>query len=229
MSLIAAFPVPGRRIAAVEAAMPPGVTPKGARGRIINAALRLFADLGYGGTSVRDICAEAHAQATTLYAHFPSKEHVLAEIIRLGHEELFRRLREALLAAQPEPREQLSALVRAHVLSHCEYSMLAVVASAELHALSEPLAAPIRAVSMQAERLALDVIQRGIALGVFEVADPILALRAIGSLGQRAAYWYAPSIGKTPQQIAETFAGYASRIVGARENTPAPSAGLPEV
>ncbi|SEP99846.1 transcriptional regulator, TetR family [Solimonas aquatica] len=196
--------------------MPPGVLPKGARGRILTAALRLFADLGYGGTSVRDICASAEVQATTLYVHFPSKEDVLAEIIRLGHEELLRRLREALLAAQPDPREQLVALVRAHVLSHCEHAMLAVVASAELHALSEATAAPIRVVSAQAERLALDVVERGITLQLFNCPEPALALRAISSMGQRAAYWFAPGCGKTPQQVADTFADFALRIVGAQ-------------
>jgi AcrR family transcriptional regulator len=211
----AAVQVPNhRRIATVETALPPGVTPKGARGRILSAALRLFADRGYGGTSVRDICAEAKAQATTLYAHYPSKEHVLAEIIQLAHDHHYRRLRDALMTAQPDPREQLSALVRAHVVSHCDYSMLAVVATAELHALSEAMAAPILSLRAQSERLLVDVIERGIQQGVFTVPDTYLALRAIGGMGLRVSYWYSPDCGRTPEQVAEVFAEYARRIVG---------------
>lgn len=208
-----------RRIAAVDTAIPEGVSPKGARGRILNAALRLFADRGYGGTSVRDICSEAQAQATTLYAHFPSKEHVLAEIIQLAHDVHHRRLRDALLTAQPHPREQLAALVRAHVHSHCDYSMLAVVATAELHALSEAMAAPILALRAQSERLLVDVLERGIEQRVFDVPDTYLALRAISSLGIRVSYWYAPDCGRTPEQVAEVFAEYAWRIVGAEPKT----------
>ena len=138
-----------RRIAAMEAALPPEAIPPGARGRILGAALGLFADVGYAGTSVRDICARAEVQATTLYSHFPSKEHVLAEILRLGHEQHFRYLRSALLASQPDPVQQLSAMVRAHVIVHCEYAKLAAVANAELHALSESMAPPILALIQQ--------------------------------------------------------------------------------
>lgn len=205
---------PHRRIAAADAAMPPGIAPPGARGRILTAALHLFADQGYGGTSVRDICSRALVQATTLYAHFPSKEHVLAELIRLGLEEHHRRLRGTLLETQPEPRRQLAALVRAHVLSHCEYPMLAVTASAELHALSEGLAAPILAVRQQSESLLIEVLDRGIRHGLFHVPDTYLALRAIGGMGLRVAYWYTPDCGRTPEQVADTFVEFALRIVG---------------
>ena len=178
----------------------------------MNASLKLFAELGYGETSVRAILSEAGAQATTLYSHFPSKEHVLAELIRLGYEEELRRLREALLNALPDPREQLKAVVHAHVLTHCEYSMLAVVTSAEFHSLSEEMAAPIQSMNNQAERLALEVIERGLAMGVFRIEDPVLALRAIASMGQRAAYWFDSDAGRTPTHVAESFAGYALMI-----------------
>lgn len=200
----------------MDTVLPPGVTPGGARGRILGAALRLFADRGYGGTSVRDICTAAPAQATTLYAHYPSKEHVLAEIIQLGHDEHHRRLRDALLASQPDPREQLSALVCAHVLTHCEYSMLAVVATAELHALSATRAAPILALRAQSERLLVEVIERGIQQGLFDVPDTHLALRAIGGMGVRVAYWYEPGCGRTPDQVADIFTEFARRIVGVK-------------
>ena len=205
-------PSPGRRIAASEVVLPPTAKLRGARGRILNAALKLFAELGYADTSVRAILSEAGAQATTLYSHFPSKEHVLAEIIRLGYEEELRRLREALLTAQPDPRDQLKAVVRATVLTHCEYSMLAVVTSAEFHVLSDEMSAPIQSMNNQAERLALEVIERGQALGVFKIEDPVLALRAIASMGHRAAYWFASDAGRTPAHVAESFAGYALLI-----------------
>ena len=137
MPVTATSPNSNRRIAAEESELPADVDLRGARGRVLTAALHLFADLGYGGTSVRDICAQAGVQPTTLYAHFPSKEDVLAELLRIGHDEHYRRLRAALLEVEPDPAVQLRALVCAHVSSHCSFPMLAVVASAELHALSQ--------------------------------------------------------------------------------------------
>lgn len=203
-----------RRIAAVEAALPPEAVPIGARGRILAAALNLFADQGYAGTSVRDICACAEVQATTLYAHFPSKEHVLAEILRLGHEQHFRRLRGALLECQPDPIQQLSAMVRMHVIVHCEYAKLAAVANAELHALSEAMAGPVLALAQQTQSLLAEVFERGIRLGIFKVPDSFLAQRAIGGMGMRVAYWYTPECGHTPEQLGDIYAEFARRIVG---------------
>lgn len=209
--------MPNSRIATNTTALPPGVTPKGARGKILNAALSLFAHYGYGGTSVRDICGEAGVQATTLYSHYPSKEHVLAEIIKLAHEEHFQRLRNAMLESQPEPRAQLSSLVRAHVMSHCEYAMLAVVASAELHVLSKTFSGPIVAIRTQSESLLVEIIERGLRLRLFDVPDVYLALRAIGGMGLRVAFWYEPNCGKTPEQVAEVYAEFALRLVGSSE------------
>lgn len=204
-----------RRLAAPALALPESVTPEGAAGRVLNAALRLFALDGYSSTSVRDLCREAGVQATTLYAHFPSKAHVLAEIITRGHEEHYRRLQGALLDSGAEPENQLYRLVREHVLAHCEHPMLAVVASDELHALSDELAAPALAVRRQSEGLLVNVLKRGMEMGRFSVDDPFLALRAIGGMGLRVAYWFGPDCGRDADTVAESFAGFAARIVGA--------------
>ncbi|HSW14080.1 MAG TPA: TetR/AcrR family transcriptional regulator [Solimonas sp.] len=203
-----------RRLAAVTNVLPPGATPEGSRGVILGEALRLFAEHGYGGASIRDIAKLAGIQGASVYSHYPSKAHVLAELIRIGHEEHFRRLRAALLSASPEPKLQLIAVVRAHVLVHAEYSMLAVVTNAELHALPEEFATPILEVRRQSEMQLLEVIERGVSLGAFHVPDAQLALLAIGAMGLRVAHWYSPEIGKTPEQIADTFAEFACRVVG---------------
>jgi hypothetical protein len=59
-----------RRLAAEEILLPPGVTPAGSRGVILSVALRLFAEHGFGGTSVRDIAKETGLQPATMYAHY---------------------------------------------------------------------------------------------------------------------------------------------------------------
>jgi AcrR family transcriptional regulator len=213
-SSLSTFPQ-NRRIAAETVCLPPGLTPKGARGKILNAALRLFAQHGYGATSVRDICKEAKVQTTTLYSHFPSKESVLAEIVQLGHSEHLRRLRDALLLCkQQSPAEQLSAIVRAHVISHCEYSMLAVVTNTEMHALSDDAVRPAMEILQESESLLGDVLQRCSQRSIFDVPDIELALRAIGGMGMRVAFWYEPNCGKTPEYVADTFADFAMRLMG---------------
>ncbi|HEY1077552.1 MAG TPA: TetR/AcrR family transcriptional regulator [Fontimonas sp.] len=205
-----------RRLASLSTVLPPGAALEGSRGVILTESLRLFAEHGYGGTSIRDIAKLVGIQAASVYSHFPSKAHVLAELVKLGHEEHHHRMRAAVLEAGAEPQAQLIALVHAHVAAHAEYPMLAVVSNAEMHALPETFAAPILAVRNQSERLLHDVIERGIRLGVFAVPDAQLAMLAIGAMGLRVAHWYSGDFGKTPDQVADIFAEFACRLVGAK-------------
>jgi AcrR family transcriptional regulator len=52
------------------------------RERILNAAVRLFARRGFGGTTVRAIAEEAGVALGMLYAHFKSKEAVLFALMQ---------------------------------------------------------------------------------------------------------------------------------------------------
>jgi AcrR family transcriptional regulator len=62
-------------------ALPPRPAPDATRGRILLAGLGLFAEHGFHGTSIRDIAAGTAVQSASLYAHFPSKEAILAELV----------------------------------------------------------------------------------------------------------------------------------------------------
>lgn len=203
-----------RRLTAVAVELPEGVTPAGTRGRILHAALKLFAEYGFSGASIRDIAREVGINSATLYAHYPAKEHVLAELIQLGHEELHRRLREATANAGPDPTDQLAALVRAHVLLHTDYPLLALVANHELHALSPERAAPALALREEARQLLLDVLDRGVAEGVFDIVGVGLTGIAIGSLGMRVANWFGPDQPYTREQVADAYVEFALRLVG---------------
>lgn len=203
-----------RRLAEVTTVLPPGATPEGSRGVVLTEALRLFAERGFGGSSIRDLAERVGIKSASLYSHYPSKAHVLAELMRIGHEEHHRRVRAALLEASADPEQQLRALVRAHVSAHAEYPMLAVVTSAEFHALPPEFAAPSIELRRQSELFLQEIIERGIQQGKFQVSDPFLAINAIGGMGLRVAHWYSSSLGKTPEQIAEAFSEFACRIVG---------------
>ena len=206
---------PARRLVAVAAELPEGVTPPGTAGRILRAGLVLFSEYGFHGASIRDIAAEAEINSATLYAHYPSKEYVLAELVRLGHEELHTRLQRALVEAGGAPAEQLAALIRAHVLVHAQYPLLAVVANSELHALSPERAAPALALREQARRLLLAVLRNGVQAGAFRLDDEFLAGAAISAMGLRVANWFGPDQPYTRDEVADSFATFALRLVGA--------------
>ncbi|NUT33551.1 MAG: TetR/AcrR family transcriptional regulator [Hamadaea sp.] len=210
-----------RRLSAVAVELPEGVTPPGTRGRILLAALQLFAEYGFHGTSIRDLATAAGINSATLYAHYPSKEHVLAELVLLGHEELHRRLQQALIEAPSGPAEQLVALVRAQVGAHADFPLLALVANAELHALSSERAAPALALREQSRQMGLRVLRLGVERGVFHVPDVMLAGTAIGSMGMQVANWFGPDQPYTRDQVADAYAAFALQIVGASASVPA--------
>jgi AcrR family transcriptional regulator len=206
-----------RRVVAVAVALPDGVTPAGTRGRILEAALALYAELGFYGTSIRAIADRVGINSATLYAHYPSKEHVLAELVQVGHQELCARLTAAVETAAPAEgaTAQLAALVRAHVGLHTDYPLLAVVTNSELHALSPERAAPSLELRAACRRLLLDIIERGVKDGEFAVPDLVLTATAIGAMGMHVAQWFGPDQPRTAEQIAETYVCLALRMVGA--------------
>lgn len=205
-----------RRLSAVKAELPAEATPRGTHGRILLAALEMFARVGFHGASIRDLAAMAGINSATLYAYYPAKEHILAELVLLGHQEQHRRLQQALLDSGSDPAERLAALVRAHVLAHADYPLLALVANAELHALSREKAAPALAVREQSRELLLRVIQLGVDKGAFATPDIGLSAIAIGSLGLRVANWFGPDQPYSREQVAEVFAVFALQLVNVR-------------
>ena len=206
-----------RRLASESADLPLRPELEGTRERILTAALRLFAEHGFEGVSIRDIAAAAQIQSASLYFHFTNKERILAELTYLGHEEHHNALVHALVAAGSTPSDQLVALVRTHVLVHCRYPTLAVVANNELHALSAEAGGPTMALRGQSERLLLEVLQRGSAQGDFSLVHLEATAAAISAMGLRVCHWY-PSerVALSPEELAQTYAELALRMVGAQ-------------
>ena len=209
-------PATAPRILAEETKLPAGALWPGTAGRILEVGLALFARIGFHGTSIRDIGRELGLKPANLYDHFPSKEHLLAELVRLGHDEHLRVLQRALLDAEAGAIGQMRSLAGAHVRFHAEYAMLAVVANNEMHALSPELVAPALALRRQAEGLLIDVVGRGIESGAFETPDSFLAAAAIGGMGMRVAHWYRPGHDLSIDQIAHSYSEFALRILGVR-------------
>lgn len=186
------------------------------RARILYAGLDLFAVRGYHATSIRDIAGAAGIRSASLYTHFVSKEAILAALVLLGHEVHHRALMTALIECGTDARDQLAALVRAHVTMHCRYPRLAIVTTNEGKHLDATAAAPAAALRAASQNLAVDVIDRGIAQGVFRLVDREITQAAIGSLGISASLWFpARADHMSPERVGEVYAELALRLVGA--------------
>ncbi len=69
---------------------------------VLDTAARLFRTQGYAGTSLRDIAGEAGMKAASLYHHFASKDAIVAEVLRIGVEQVFGRVQAAVEALPPD-------------------------------------------------------------------------------------------------------------------------------
>jgi AcrR family transcriptional regulator len=193
--------------------LPPAAMRDGTAGRVLAAALLLFARRGYNGTSIRDIGNEIGLTSANLYAYFQSKEQLLAELVYLGHSEHHSWLRKAVVDAAGGPVAQARAFVRAHVKLHAEYAMLCVVANNEMHALSPEAVAPSLALRQQSTELLSDIVRRGVVEGVFHVPHEWVTMAAVSGMGMRVANWYRPDFELTPDEIADVHAELATRML----------------
>ena len=79
------------------------------RTRIAEAARRLFAEHGYGSTSMESIAAEAGVAVRTVYSAFGSKREILSLICELWLEAAEARERAGQVLAEPDPGRRLRA------------------------------------------------------------------------------------------------------------------------
>lgn len=185
-----------------------------ARQRLVDAAIASFAAKGFHGTTTRDIASGAGMSPAALYVHHRSKEDLLHRISRSGHDKTLALVREAMASAD-EPLAQLEAVVRAFVVHHAEDHTGARIVNYELAALSPEHLEEIAGIRREIEQEMRDLVERGVAAGVFHTDHPRMTALALLSLGIDVARWYRDEGEWTPDQIADHYCTLAQRIVGA--------------
>jgi AcrR family transcriptional regulator len=187
--------------------------------RILDVATVLFYEKGYHATTMREVAAGVGIKAGSLYNHFPSKEELFFQIAEGVMQNLLATGAEAVAAA-PEPRDQLRALVRAHVVYHAEQRFRAKVADDQLNALGPERRAAVVAVRDAYEQLWRDVLDAGRAAHGWVVPDTPVVTFAITTMCTAVDVWYRENGRLTPSQVADV---YEELVLGALE--PPPEAG----
>ncbi len=97
------------------------------RQRILDAAALSLNRRGAGLTSLQDLGDEINLRAASIYYHFPSKDALIEEVLRIGIENVHYAVREAVDALEPgvTSRQRIETAMAAHLsslLSHGVYS-----------------------------------------------------------------------------------------------------------
>lgn len=193
--------------------LPPGLDLTPAKRKLYEVALELFGQEGFHAVSIRDIATALGQQPSAIYFHVSSKQDLLYELALIGHRSHLEAIRDALLDAGSDPRDQLRATVTAHVRVHLDYPSMARLTNRELRALTPEQYAAVLAIRSQAEQVTIDVIERGVRMGVFSSTDAFLDAKAIGAMGVRLPEWWTPESPRTKEQILEKYVANALKLV----------------
>jgi AcrR family transcriptional regulator len=90
--------------------LPPELIARSQRERLLEAAVRVVAEKGYGGTTVTDLTREAGISRTTFYEMFEDKEACFLAAYDTAFEMLYRRIAAAFEAEQDWPKRARAGL-----------------------------------------------------------------------------------------------------------------------
>ena len=184
--------------------------------RIRRAAIEVFAEAGYGGSSTREIAKRLNMSATAMYPHYASKEELLYAIALDGHSSLLRVLREAnddAVAAGRNHTDKLRAVVAVFATWLAENRKQARVVHYELHGLTPAHHRAITALRRQTNTLLADIVTGGVSAGEFHVDAVDEVVMAISSLCVDVCRWFPSRRHRDPARLGAVYADIVERLV----------------
>ncbi|TQM68488.1 TetR family transcriptional regulator [Actinomadura hallensis] len=176
--------------------------------RILDAALRLFAERGFDRTSVQGIVEAAEVTKGALYHYFDSKDDLLYEIY---HRLISRQLADLgdVLARGLPPREAVRAALTGLIVSTAEHIDEAKVFSREMHRLDGAKMRSVRADRRRYHEMFRGLVERGQREGAFGDGTPAetVTLVALGMVNQMPS-WYRADGPKPAAVLAEEVAAF---------------------
>jgi AcrR family transcriptional regulator len=178
----------------------------GARARVLDAAVELFAQQGYDGTSVSQVITRAGVAKGGFYHHFASKEALLYEV----YGDLIGRQLEgmdAILKQDLPPAETLRALIHDLVSSTAASAGPALVFWREMNRLGDERTAQYRRARRRYHDTVRRLIREAQATGRFAaVAGADTVTFTIFGFVNELPLWYKPTGRKRPAQLADELA-----------------------
>jgi len=176
------------------------------RAELLELAARMFAERGYGQTTVRDIADAAGILSGSLYHHFDSKESMVDEILRSFLDELFTRYQE-IVDSGLGPRRTLRALVVAsfEAIDH-RHAEVAIYQNESKHLMPLERFSYLEDRSVEFRKLWTVLLEDGMGAGVFRAdLDVDLAYRFIRDTVWVAVRWYRPGGGLSADAVADQY------------------------
>lgn len=192
---------------------------------IFAASVESFGEKGFNGASMRDIATRAGTSLANLYNYVPSKDALLATVLRQANDDLIAVL-QASVPGDATARERLEAAVHAYVGWSIRSQTAGVVALGEFRYLEGEQRADVVRARDATERIFTSIVEQGAATGEFATPYPHEAARNIVLLCAALATWYRPEGPEGPESVASQQARLALAMVEAdlgRDQTATPA------
>lgn len=176
---------------------------------IYTQAIKLFAERGFAGTSFQDIADAVGLTRPALYHYVKSKEDLLARIVHETTEDAASSISAIVNRDDLDAAQKVQEITRANVIRQGEHStrfQLLVRSEANL---PEPVAKTHRNSRRQVLRLVAQVVQEGIAAGLFRPTDPRVAAFGVLGLSNWVSWWYNADHGDDLVAISKELADFA--------------------
>lgn len=180
--------------------------------RLMEAAADAFAAKGFHATTTRDIASRAGLSPAGVYVHFASKEDLLFQLSREGHEAA-RDMLVTAAGAAASPTEALRSIMRVFSQWHAEHFRVARIVQYEFQNLTPEHREAVLGLRKEIDGVVRDVLTQGVAAGEFTVTDVRDTALALLSMAVDVARWYDPEIKRTPEAIGLTYGELGLRLV----------------
>jgi AcrR family transcriptional regulator len=187
---------------------------------ILVAALEQFREHGYHGTTVREVASRAEVSLPMIYYRFENKQGLLVALLDRAMSEVLQRARLADAEAEGRVLDRFANVIECIVL-HMTYRAATAGLDSELRYLEPANRKKYAALRKELEELLLQIIEEGVAQGLFEVDRAPDTSRALLGMCQAVTGWYHAEGPLTPEEIADRYVAISLRTVGARVR-PAP-------
>jgi len=179
---------------------------------ILRVSSQVFAERGFGATSIRDISRAAGVSLSGLYYYFESKQHLLYLIQSATFTFVLESL-QARLTDVTDPAERLHLLVLNHIDYFLAHPNEMKVLSHEEDALDEPFREKVQAIKRRYYGLAREIFESLAAEGLAPGVNQRIAVLSLFGMMNWPYKWYKPGVDPDAEELTSAIVGIFLRGV----------------
>ena len=181
--------------------------------QVLETATRLFTERGYDAASIRDLAAALAMRPSSLYHHFPGKQHILFAIC-FGLQSDFNAAVMPVFHQGKGPVETIQDVIGEHIRFSLARRGEVLVNTRERRSLPPDLRAQVNHLRRAYRDALVAVIEQGRRQGLFSVEDPKLAAMAVFDMVNGMFQWFQARDQADVERIATTYVDAAVALLG---------------